>query len=398
MNLDGIRVLDLTQLLPGPYATQLLADMGADVVKVEPPTGDPARHVQAEPGWAGHVFSAVNSGKRSVVVDLKQTAGREAFYELVAESDVVFEQFRPGTAERLGIDYESLVDHREALVYCSLSGYGQAGPYADRVGHDLNYVGVAGLLDMTRPDGTETGTEGASSDGTGEPVPVGYPVADMSGGLVAVTGILGALLQRELGGGGANLDVSMTDAVCSLGGVELAMADSGLDPRPGDTPMSGAVPWYDVYETADGHHVTLAALEPRFFEAFCETVDRPELFELHLTSDPEQRRQLRAELTELFATHDREEWTEMLGTEAMFGPVNTPEETLADPHLRERGLFVDTDAGHRRVRAPIFDRTERTTEFGTGVPSLGEHTDEVLAECGFDAEEREQLQESGAVN
>jgi crotonobetainyl-CoA:carnitine CoA-transferase CaiB-like acyl-CoA transferase len=201
MDLDGIRVLDLTQLLPGPYGTQLLADMGAEVVKVEPPRGDPARLVRAQPGWSGYVFSAVNADKKSVALDLKQAAGREAFYDLVGDADVVFEQFRPGVADRLGIDHETLAAHNEEVVYCSLTGYGQAGPYRDRAGHDLNYVGFAGLADMTR-------------DADGAPTPPGYPIADMTGGLMAVTSILGALLSRELGNtGGTRIDLSMTDAV-----------------------------------------------------------------------------------------------------------------------------------------------------------------------------------------
>jgi alpha-methylacyl-CoA racemase len=424
MDLDGIRVLDLTQLLPGPYGSQLLADMGAEVLKVEPPTGDPARHVQADTGWAGHVFSAVNSGKKSIAIDLKSDGGQEVFYELVRDADVVFEQFRPGVTERLGIDYGTLTEYREDIVYCSLTGYGQDGPYRDRAGHDLNYVGVTGLLDMTRPrtsdtdgapDGEDTsaassgGATGGSLDGedTGEqqdgneerpPTPLGYPVADMSGGLMAVTGILGALLERELGDGGTHLDVSMTDAVLSYGQVELAMADDGLDPRPGETPMSGSVPWYGVYETADGRAVTLAALEPRFFRSFCEAVERPDLFEYHLTRDAEEREQLREELAEIFGARTRGEWMDLLGDDAMVGPVNTPAEALGDPHLASRDSFVETGAGHRRVRLPVRDVAEGASDREEGaVPDLGEHTDELLATCSYDAAEIETLRSENAV-
>jgi alpha-methylacyl-CoA racemase len=397
MDLDGVRVLDLTQLLPGPYGSQLLADMGAEVIKVEPPTGDPARAVQADDGWAGHVFSAVNSNKQSIAIDLKTDAGRAAFYDLVSGADVVFEQFRPGVTERLGIDYGTLTDYREDIVYCSLTGYGQEGPDSARAGHDLNYVGVAGLLDMTRGDAT-----GDSDDGTPEserPTPLGYPVADMSGGLMAVTAILGGLLERELGGGGTHLDVSMTDAVLSYGQVELAMADDGLDPRPGETPMTGSLPWYDVYETADGRHITLAALEPRFFGAFCEAVDRPDLFEYHLTQDESERDTLGAELAELFAERTRSEWLDLLGDDAMVGPVNTPSEALSDPHLAARDTFVGTSAGHRRVRLPIREAAEANDETATAeaVPELGEHTDEILADCGFDPGDIEKLREQDAV-
>jgi alpha-methylacyl-CoA racemase len=400
MDLDGVRVLDLTQLLPGPYGSQLLADMGAEVLKVEPPTGDPARHVQAGEGWAGHVFSAVNSNKKSIVIDLKSDAGRSVFYDLACEADVVFEQFRPGVTDRLGIDYETLTEYREDIVYCSLTGYGQEGPYRARAGHDLNYVGVAGLLDMTRP-GPDESDRREDRPERGEPTPLGYPVADTSGGLMAVTAILGALLERELGGGGAHLDVSMTDAVLSCGQVELAMADDGLDPRPGETPMTGSLPWYDVYETADGEYLTLAALEPRFFQAFCEAVDRPDLFEYHLTRDETERDRLRQELTALFGTRPRTEWLDLFGDDAMVGPVNTPAEALADPHLADRNCFVETDAGHRRVRLPIRAVTDGTgedeTASGGTVPGLGAHTDEILADCGFDAGEIAALREEDAV-
>jgi len=425
MDLDGIRVLDLTQLLPGPYGSQLLADMGAEVLKVEPPTGDPARHVQADAGWAGHVFSAVNSGKKSIAIDLKSDGGQRAFYQLVREADVVFEQFRPGVTERLGIDYGTLTEYREDIVYCSLTGYGQDGPYRDRAGHDLNYVGVTGLVDMTRPGASDTGgvssgeDTGAASGGedAGErqddrdtggridgekrpPTPLGYPVADMSGGLMAVTAILGALLERELGGEGTHLDVSMTDAVLSYGQVELAMADDGLDPRPGETPMSGSLPWYGIYETADGRAVTLAALEPRFFRAFCEAVDRPDLLEYHLTREADERDHLRRELADIFRERTRAEWTDLLGDDTMVGPVNTPAEALADPHLAGRDSFVETSAGHRRVRLPVRDAVDgasgREDDAGT-VPGLGEHTDEVLAACGYDDEEITTLRSENAV-
>ena len=392
MDLDGIRVLDLTQLLPGPYGTQILADMGAEVVKVEPPRGDPARLVRAQPGWSGYVFSAVNADKKSITLDLKQAAGREAFYDLVADADVVFEQFRPGVADRLDIDYETLTSHNEEVVYCSLTGYGQAGPYRDRAGHDLNYVGFAGLADMTR-------------DADGAPTLPGYPIGDMTGGLMAATSILGALLSRELGNtGGTHIDLSMTDAVLSYAQVEVAMADDGLDPRPGETPISGSFPWYDIYETADGRYVTLAALEPRFWETFCEAVDRPDLVEYHMTQDDEESAWLRAELADIFAGHSRAEWERRLGAidDAMFGLVNTPAEAVEDPHLRERGILADTDAGHRRVRFPA--RTDAGGEHGdegageTGhLPALGEHTDELLADCGFDADEIAQLHESNVI-
>lgn len=388
MNLDGIRMLDLTQLLPGPYGSQLLADAGAEVIKVEPPDGDPARLVESQPGWAGYVFPAVNNGKKSITLDLKHDEGRAAFYELVANADVVFEQFRPGVVDRLDIDYETLTEYNEELVYCSLSGYGQQGPYADRAGHDLNYVGFAGLADMTRDSADDA------------PTPPGYPIADMTGGLMAATSILGGLLSRELGNGGTYIDLAMTDAVLSYAQVEVAMASDGENPRPGGTPIAGAFPWYDVYETSDGRHVTLAALEPRFWLSFCEAIDRPDLVEYHMTPEDDDREWLREELAAVFASHTREEWEQRLGSvdDAMFGLVNTPAEAIEDPHIQARDILEETAEGYRRVGFPanVHGTGEQTDQHG-GCPDLGEHTEELLTECGFETEEIEGMRDDDVV-
>lgn len=385
MNLDGIRVLDCTQLLPGPFGSQLLADMGAEVIKIEPPEGEPARQFQALPGWPGYVFTAVNNGKRSVTLDLKQDRGRQAFYDLAETADVVFEQFRPGVAARLGIDYDTLCEYNEDLVYCSLTGYGQAGPYRDRAGHDLNYVGFAGLTAMTRE----------SSDG--DPVPPGYPIADMAGGLMAATSIVSALLSRELGNeSGQYIDLSMTDAVLSLGQVEVAMASAGEDPQAGGTPIAGAYPWYDVYETSDGEYVTLAALEPRFWQAFCEAVDREDLVQYHMTQDEEERAWLREELASLFAEQTQAAWEDHLADhpDSMFGLVKRPAEAINDPHLTERGIFTAATEAHKRVAFPgLGDEAEAPTD----CPALGEDTTAVLTACGYDEDTLETLAADGVI-
>src|SRR6056297_3088540 len=255
MRLDGIRVLDLSRLLPGPYATQLLADAGAEVIKIEDTdAGDYARVMPPyTDDGVGAIFDAINRGKRSVALDLKSDEGREAFLTLAESADVVFEQFRPGVVDRPGVDYESVRARNENVVYCSLSGFGQTGPHADRVGHDLNYVGMAGLLDMTR------------ADEDSPPQIPGYPVGDMAGGLFAAFSIVGALLSRELGNtGGEYVDVAMTDVVASFSQSIAYDALAGEEPRPGETALTGDGPWYDIYECADGRYVTIAALEPKF--------------------------------------------------------------------------------------------------------------------------------------
>ncbi|WP_331234668.1 CaiB/BaiF CoA transferase family protein [Natronorarus salvus] len=385
MRLDAIRVLDLSRLLPGPYATQLLADLGADVIKVEDTdVGDYAREMPPfSDRGVGAIFDAVNRGKRSVGLDLKSESGRAAFYDLVTGADVVLEGFRPGVVDRLGVDYESLRAHNEELVYCSLSGYGQTGPYADRVGHDVNYAGLAGLLDMTREDESKM------------PQLPGYQIADLAGGLVAAFSILGGLLSRELGGGGDYVDVAMTDVVASFSQSIATEALSGENPRPGETALTGAYPWYDVYETADRRYVTLGALEPSFWRAFCTEAGREDLIGVHGTTDPAEREALRADLEELFAGRTREEWVRTLGDETATAPVLTPAEALDHPQIRNRLVRRPDDVPARvgfPARGPGLPE-----EPNESIPERGEHTEAVLREVGYDDTTLERLREEGAI-
>ena len=387
MQLDGIRVLDFTRLLPGPYATQLLADCGADVIKIEDTDlGDYAREMapRTERG-VGAVFDMVNRGKRSVALDLKSAAGREVIHELAETTDVLIEGFRPGVADRLGIDYETIAERNRAIVYCSLTGYGQTGPYADRAGHDLNYVGLAGLLDMTRTDENEA------------PRIPGYPIGDMAGGTFAALSVLGALCSRELGNTtGEYLDVSMTDAVRSFS-QPIANGALGDDPpRPGETPLTGAVPWYDVYETSDGRYVTLAALEPKFWRNFCEAIGHEELIDHHDTDDPTIRAALRETLDGIFAERTRAEWEEDLGElDATVEPVNTPAEALSSPQATARGVVETPANAPPRVGFPVRS-SESGSETDESVPDHGEHTGRVLREYGFGSE-IERFRDEGVI-
>ena len=387
MRLDGVRVLDLSQLLPGPYATQLLADAGADVIKIETAgAGDGARYSppQTEDG-VGALFDAVNRGKRSVALDLKSDEGHEAFMRLAETADVVFEQFRPGVVDRLGVDYESVQEHNPEIVYCSLTGFGQAGPHENRVGHDLNYIGMAGLLDMTREDPEMA------------PQIPGYPVADMAGGLLSAFGIVGALASRELGNtGGEYVDVAMTDVILSF---SQAVANEGLtggDPRPGATTLSGQLPWYDVYETADGEYVTIAALEPKFWETFCEAVGREDLVDSHMTDDPAELAAVREELEAIFAEKTREEWEDHLGdVEAMVAPVRTPAEAYESDHAAARDL-IDESTHTPRVGFPVHS-SEPSDGAHDGPPGHGADTRDLLGEVGYDAEDLDRLADEGVL-
>lgn len=385
MQLDEVRVLDLTRLLPGPYATQLLADAGADVVKVEDTgAGDYARTMLplTDEGY-GVVFDAVNRGKRSVMLDLKAKAGKEAFYALVESADVVIESFRPGVVDRLGVDYETCREHNPDIVYCSLSGFGATGPLEGRPGHDLNYAGVAGMLDMTR-----------ASEEEEAPSAPGYPVADMGGGLLAAFSLLGGLLSRELrGGGGEYFDVSLTDAVVSFGQTVTPLALRGEDPRPGETQLTGEYPWYGVYAAKDGY-VTIAALEPQFWTGFCEAVDREEWIPLHMTEDPAEREALREALEDLFAARTRDEWVDRLADEdtAVDG-VYTPSEAVTHPQIRSRGYVHE---GERpRVGFPV--RGSDIEHEAGELPEHGEHTEAVLREAGLGNGELARLRAEGAI-
>jgi alpha-methylacyl-CoA racemase len=406
MDLSAVRVLDLTQLLPGPYATQLLRDLGAEVIKIERPDGgEPGRRFgegeadsrfeEGEHG-SGHspLFDVVNRGKRSVTVDLKADAGREVFLDLARSVDVVVEQFRPGVVDRLGVGYEDVCAVNEGVVYCSLSGYGATGPYRDRAGHDLNYVAAGGLLDMTRPD------PGA------EPVIPGFPVADMAGGLVAALSVVSGLLSRELGGGGGDgdgdgdgehVDVAMTDAVLSLSQLVAGPAMAGIDQRPGGTVATGKYPCYDVYECADGAYVALAALEPEFWRTLCGVLDRPDLADEHMAEDESTRERVRAELAGIFSGQTRGAWLDDLGdADATVAPVNTVEEAFVDPHVETRRVVQDVDGQLRRAGFPA-QGTDPPDLTEAPAPELGEHTAAVLRETGYSGGEIADLRADGVV-
>lgn len=271
------------------------------------------------------------------------------------------------------------------VVYCSLSGFGQTGPHDDRVGHDLNYVGMAGLLDGTRAD------EGA------DPQIPGYPIGDMAGGLFAAFSILGALVSRELGNTkGEYIDVSMTDVVVSFSQTVAYEALTGDNSRPGETPLTGAAPWYDVYETADGRYVTIAAIEERFWTNFCAAVDCEELIDAHTTEDPAERAALREKLSELFARKTHEEWEAELGdVDAMVAPVWRVSEALTSDHAEARGL-IKRDTGTPRVGFPA-QGSELPTDTGGPAPGHGEHTDELLRSVGYDETDLQLLREDSVV-
>jgi crotonobetainyl-CoA:carnitine CoA-transferase CaiB-like acyl-CoA transferase len=375
--LEGIRVLDLSRLLPGPYCTMLLGDLGAEVIKIETPlAGDYARTIPDTYGGST-MFETINRNKKSVAINYRHPRGQELLLQLAKTSDVMIETFRPGAAKRWGIGYEAMTQVNPRIVYCSLSGYGQDGPYANRAGHDLNYIAIGGLLALN----------GASG---GPPIPPGVQIADLGGGMLAAIAILAMLVGRQSAGQGAYLDVAMIDAVTSWA-APLAgsfYAATGQNPPRGQMPLSGGLPSYNVYETADGKFISLGILELHFWTAFCSAIHRDDL----------QARQFDItaidELTQLFRQHTRDEWLEMLReVDACIEPVNEIGETLNHPQLRHRGLVAQTQVG-ARFSSP-FGFAARTDQ--APAPSLGQHTSEVLKQLGQSEQELGELDAAGVV-
>jgi crotonobetainyl-CoA:carnitine CoA-transferase CaiB-like acyl-CoA transferase len=381
--LDAVRVLDLTRLLPGNYCTLLLADLGADVVKVEEPgQGDYIRWTPPMIDGQGAIHRALNRGKRSVTLNLKEPAGADLFTRLAEGADVVVESFRPGVTDRLGIGYEALSARNRRLVYAAITGYGQEGPYRDRVGHDIDYIGYAGLLHATgAPDGPPI-------------LPAGQ-VGDFGGGMAAAVGIAAVLAEVARTGRGRFVDVSMLDVVTSWMAVVTAWyLGTGQVPARGGLPLTGGLACYRVYAAGDGKHLAVGALEPRFWRTLCEALGLPDLVEAQL--DPARQDEIGARLAERFRTRTRDEWVEALaGLEACVAPVNDVAEALEDPQVRHRGGVV-SNGGSPLGPGPALRLRGHETEVRPA-PGLGEHTVEVLGEIGLGSGEIEDLRARGVV-
>jgi crotonobetainyl-CoA:carnitine CoA-transferase CaiB-like acyl-CoA transferase len=385
--LHGIRVLDLSRLLPGPWATLVLADLGADVVKIEDPgLGDALRFLPPLAGEQSGAFHALNRNKRSLALDLERPEGVATFLRLAAGADVVVESFRPGVLARMGLGWEALRAASPRLVLCSLTGYGQDGPYAARAGHDLDYVALAGVLGLSGPPEA--------------PAMAGVQLADLAGGAwPAVAGILAALVGRSRTGEGAHVDVSMLEGSLALLSLPLAMAAArGTPLARGREILSGGTACYGVYRTKDGRFAALAALEPKFFAAFCAGVGRPELAERQFEAEGAGPR---AELEAIFAARTLAEWERFAGEhDACVAPVREGDEPRRDPHLAARGAFVEVATPWEGRSMPGVATPIRIPGAPAPLrpaPRLGEHGDAVLAEGGFSTGEIAALRRAGVV-
>jgi len=373
--LKGIRILDLSRLAPGPYLTQLLADLGAEVIKVETPTaGDYARHAPASMGW-GKTFEMINQGKKSIAINYRNARGREVFLRLVATADVVLEGFRPGTVERLKIDYESLRVIKPDIIFCALSGYGQDGPYRSRAGHDLNYTAISGALSLNANAGKP-------------PVPYGLTVADLSGAMLAGFAILSALVGRQRNGEGAYLDMALFDGILSWMTPQAGAAFfSGLPVAGGTLALHGGLACYNIYETADGKYLTLGALEPTFWSDFCKIIGRNDLLSRQFD------RTIKEDVAVIFKQRPLAEWLDAFSaTDGCVEPILSFEEMLSHPQVRARGFVREENGQPVGLNTPfVFARgTQRS------VPGLGEHTTAILKDILSD-QELEELTSKGII-
>ncbi|MEP7339338.1 MAG: CaiB/BaiF CoA-transferase family protein [Acidobacteriota bacterium] len=387
--LDGISVLDLTRLLPGAVATMMLGDFGADIIKIEEPgLGDPMRHSRAGVNQPDAFFQVTNRNKRSITINLKQPAGRDIFLKLAERADVVVEGFRPGVMDRLGISYETLKAINPRLVFCSISGYGQDGPYRDKAGHDINYTSTAGLLGV---NGTKDGA----------PAIPGFQIADLAGGsLHAVVGILLALQARALTGEGQMVDISMTDCSLSLMYLPFAayLANSN-PPQRGAEGLSGRYACYQIYETKDGRYLSLGALEPKFWQNACRVLGREDLIPLQF-SDSRQQEAIGA-LQELFRARTAGEWLAAFeGVDTCITLVKDIAEMMADPQVQHRGLIaeIETSSGEPLKQiAPLIKLSSTPGAMQSPPPQLGQHSREVLAGIGYNDAQIEWLAGDGVI-
>ncbi|WXL27811.1 CaiB/BaiF CoA-transferase family protein [Ectopseudomonas mendocina] len=388
--LSSLKVLDFSTLLPGPFASLLLADMGAEVLRVESPGRmDLVRVLPPHAAGMSTSHAYLNRNKRSIALDLKKPEAVEVVKKLVAEYDIVLEQFRPGVMDKLGVGYEALKAINPKLIYVSITGYGQTGPYKDRAGHDLNYLALSGLSSYT----------GRQDRG---PLPLGIQAADIAGGsLHGVIGLLAAVVNRQVTGQGQHVDISMTDCVFSLHAMSGAgYLGAGVEPQMENQALNGGS-FYDYYRTRDGRWFSVASLEPQFMQQLCAAIGRPELAAKGLSQKPEEQQALRREIEVEFEKRDFAEWQAIfIDMDACVEPLLNLSEAVEHPQLKARGVVAEVPLPDGKIQAQIACPIKFSS--GLDAPkhcgvSLGAHTDDVLTTIGFSSEQIAQLRAAKVV-
>ena len=389
--LDGLRVLDVTQVMAGPFCAMLLCDLGADVIKVEPPSGDSTRQMPGAVAGDSPSFNAVNRGKRSVVLNLKTSGGRDAFVRLARSTDILIENYRPGVMAALGLDYPTLSALNPRVIYASISGYGQTGPSRDKGGFDLIAQGVAGIMSVTGEAG-------------GAPVKAGVPLTDLGAGLFATVGIFAALEARHRTGVGQHVDTSLVDAGVALSVWEATEYFSGIGvPQALGSAHRMNAP-YQAIRCADGF-ITLGAANERLFRRLCDVLGHTEWTTMPEFADNASRVRTRAALAarieSITAEHPRSHWLALLeANDIPCGPINDYAQVFADPQVQAREMVVEVDhptLGRLRTLGSPLKMSGTPPDVRRRAPLLGEHTDAVLREAGFRDEEIAALREAGAI-
>jgi crotonobetainyl-CoA:carnitine CoA-transferase CaiB-like acyl-CoA transferase len=372
--LEGIRILDMAWLGPGPFCANMLGDLGADVIKVY------EAHPERRGGPVMFLFDpAMQPGFRNcrtMGLNLKAEEGRSIFCDLAKSADVIMEGFRPGVVKRLGVDYDTIKKINPRVVYASLTGFGQDGPYRNLVGHDINYIGIGGLLGMTGPAG-------------GAPVIPGSVIADFAaGGMSSAIGILAALMARERTGKGQFVDMSMTDAVVESTSMQISpYLLNGMVPRKGETMFTGHYPWYNIYETRDGKYLSIGALEPWFFANLCELLGCKQFVE-HQFAEGEKREEIFKYFRETFLTKTRDEWFAILQQkDTCAAPIYDINELETDPQLIARRMIIEADhptMGRVKQVGSMHKLSDSPVEVRNWSINFGQHTEEILQELGYD--------------
>ncbi len=388
--LEGIKILDCTRLLPYQYCTMILGDLGAEILKIEEPLeGDYGRWGDFLRTYESITFVMANRNKKSMKLNLKKEMGKEIFKRLATTYDVLVESFRPGVMDRLGLGYKEICKVKPEIIYCSATGYGQTGPYRDRPGHDINYLGISGLLAWT-------------GEHTGRPVIPAIPFGDMAGGgLFPALAIMAALFERERSGKGQYIDVAQTDVLISLNIANIAeilARKRGQEARPYS--LRGASLCYNTFKTLDGKFIALGALEKKFWEGFCRAVDREDWIGNHSLPYEEGRESTEA-LKKLFASKTQKEWVEIFEkVETCLTPILTPDETLKNQHARERELITTMDDPQRGETVQIGFPAKFSEPLNfkrSPAPFFGEHTIEILTHLGYSPSQIEMLQKQGVI-